>query len=280
MRRKRKAGAGSGWQDDDCELDGEPEGGDQQQAAGTGGDDGDGQDIGAADNEDAQLIDDLLDEILAAEGSGCNGDNEAAVGGEPSQLPEGDPSSDPPDDLEPAGIFGDDGGASDDEPAPPPDRGGFGGPPPPALVESQPPVPEAASGRLAQVILNPAGHRVPAVASVSVPGGRITFYENKRSFEARCSHPSHVNCALTRSSVGSSVSNRLAQGRPLGLMAAWLHSGSQHDSKFSHYACRFIDKAMRNFHRQSLKLNPQAAALLEQERAAREGSGSEPDDNA
>ena len=123
------------------------------------------------------------------------------------------------------------------------------------------------------------GSKVAAQTYVIVPGGRITYYENKKSFEAKCQNPEHgETCKLTRTAVGSDRSNRTAQGRPLGLLCAWLADNKQ-SSKSSHWINRYFTQSVRKQHRDVLSTRPGAADILSKERARRAGEDSEPDDD-
>lgn len=73
-------------------------------------------------------------------------------------------------------------------------------------------------------------HRAPSVASsvqrdvadvvVPLAHGHISFYAKGSRFQATCTQVGHVRCRLTRT--GNTSDRRAAQGRPVGLMCAWL----------------------------------------------------------
>jgi hypothetical protein len=67
--------------------------------------------------------------------------------------------------------------------------------------------------------------RGKATAQASVLGGVIRYYEKSRTFVASCDAHG-FKCRWTRSAKKSNVSGRGGQGRPLGLLVAWL--GSDH----------------------------------------------------
>lgn len=60
--------------------------------------------------------------------------------------------------------------------------------------------------------------RTTALAEVQVDGGKLCAYRNG-NFVAYCQNPSHGRCILTRAQAGG---RRPAQGRPCGLLKAWL----------------------------------------------------------
>eukprot|EP00971_Amphidinium_carterae_P008059 159512-Amphidinium_carterae.3 len=68
------------------------------------------------------------------------------------------------------------------------------------------------------VMAAPRGRKAKADAAVKVPGGIITYYSKTQKF------------TLT-----STAGWRQAQGRPLGLLTAWLHAGQFVESKVAHW---------------------------------------------
>ena len=61
---------------------------------------------------------------------------------------------------------------------------------------------------------------------VEVPGsGRITYYPRRKTFYAVCEYHKYSDqpCRLTRKSTAND--EKIGQGRPLGLMTAWLMAG-------------------------------------------------------
>ena len=61
--------------------------------------------------------------------------------------------------------------------------------------------------------------------------GRIAFHPAKGDFEATCCAEGHIRCRLTRRAIAGP---RAGQGRPLGLIAAWLMAASDYSSKDEH----------------------------------------------
>ena len=70
------------------------------------------------------------------------------------------------------------------------------------------------------VIVQPMRQR--AEVKLEVDGGLITYYATKNIFVATCRNESHGKCSLTRSALPG---RRRGQGRPLGLLKAWLCIG-------------------------------------------------------
>ena len=123
----------------------------------------------------------------------------------------------------------------------------------------------------------PIGPRMPADCTVAIPDvGVIRFYASRREFVAHCSFPGHVRCRLTRSSQGHASSARCAQGRPLGLLAAWLQARGSCADKDSHVRMPLPDLASRIFGRELLKGVAEAADLFLAERPLRDGESEEP----
>lgn len=142
-------------------------------------------------------------------------------------------------------------------------------------VEPLPPVPPVAAPRL---------DRSAGMNCTMFSGGSITFYPNKNRaggrFQAKCGIIEHGDrCRLTRTSNPPARSRRnLAQGRPLGLLAAWLEMGTVVDNQEEHLAmAAFVLLGDRTRCRQELLESPGGRALAAHERAQRAGEGEEPD---
>ena len=73
--------------------------------------------------------------------------------------------------------------------------------------------------------------RGQAEVMVEVRGGQIRYYA-QGVFTATCTDTRHGRCVLTRS---ARPGRRTAQGRPLGLLLAWLAAGTSLDSKAEHW---------------------------------------------
>ncbi|CAE7191096.1 unnamed protein product [Symbiodinium sp. KB8] len=69
--------------------------------------------------------------------------------------------------------------------------------------------------------------------------GELRFLPQSSQFVAVCEHPAHGDCRRARTAIGSS-SDRLntamqrGQGRPLGMLTAWLQAQHAHESQQSH----------------------------------------------
>ena len=132
------------------------------------------------------------------------------------------------------------------------------------------------------------GPRFDADHVVAVTGGTIRLFKAKGAkpayFRAVCDC-GHRRCDLTRTTVGTKKpkagSVAAAQGRPLGLLAAWLREGRGvcvHD-KGSHKRAS-CSRAKRVAARRELKAMPDVTPLFEAERKKRPGEDSEPEEEA
>lgn len=92
----------------------------------------------------------------------------------------------------------------------------------PAQVD---PKPEARPSRRSRALIDVAiGHH-----------GRIAYYEysdSRKFFQATCIHKGHASCTKTRTAMGNP--RKLAQGRPLGYLVAWMLCSDDHGDKHSH----------------------------------------------
>ena len=149
-------------------------------------------------------------------------------------------------------------------------------PPPPAPPVPPPP---SASSR--------GGERGDAQFVVRHPNGWIAYYPLDQRFQATCGvcppKPSGAKCRLTRTAHASA--SRPAQGRPLGLMWAWLdHGPTVSATGFDHTDRYFVrlsfPKDVREAARETCHGQPLGAQLQSCERPRRDGEGPEPDANA
>lgn len=120
--------------------------------------------------------------------------------------------------------------------------------------------------------------------SVVTRNGKITYYSHDGRFEAICRvHQEELcksRCRLTRTSVASD--RRRDQGRPLGLMMAWLEDNqARPDGRNSHVMPLFVKTAYsfqrRKAYRAFLRTLSNGPALLACERAQRDDESSEPE---
>jgi hypothetical protein len=113
--------------------------------------------------------------------------------------------------------------------------------------------------------------------SVKFAGGTITWYKSSNTLVAYCG-PHGQRCRLTRTA--NSSPKKLPQGRPIGLLAAWLKMGCGISSG-DHNLMRFLtfSHADRICARNELVTSTQAdlELLLSKERKPRDGEGDEPE---
>ena len=144
--------------------------------------------------------------------------------------------------------------------------------------------PEAAgSGDMpapAPVPVPPVPRSVADCVVVCPNGGVIRYYARYNRFQAQCNSPYHGSCKLTRTSERSSTLP--AQGKPVGLMAAWLHNEMltlchDHESHISVFALGTLTHDKRLRARQALLDLPNGNALVSYEREPNDGDvGGEP----
>ena len=104
----------------------------------------------------------------------------------------------------------------------------------PAALAQEAPEPEEAAGVdparpfVERQAPQRAGAGEPALATCSMPGGRVSFHVSKGSFEAVCNNPNHGpgRCVLTRVARSKRLLGGLrGGGRPLGFLCCWLAKG-------------------------------------------------------
>ena len=180
-----------------------------------------------ADEEEVSELEMMLASLLEAGDTGVLGGDgpldvlEAELLREPGPVQEEQPANlapenaaqlEPPvegqEDQGPAGVLQEGAAAAAVVPPPPP-------PPPPRRAAAGA---DVGRGRADMVM--------------GLHGGQIAFYANKHIFQATCGNGAHGRCVLTRSAAGGS---RAAQGRPLGLLSAWLELGNNTASKDQHW---------------------------------------------
>ena len=138
------------------------------------------------------------------------------------------------------------------------------------------PPPEAPPARAAHVVAALLGPRVAAEIVLHAPefGGSLVFYATSAKFYAYCCNKEgHGRCSRNRTANGSGRAQ--AQGRPLGMLAAWLE-GHNAPTKLDH-SLAFHDQATRLAARQRWRQRSLIFAQLEaRERALRPGESEEP----
>lgn len=150
-------------------------------------------------------------------------------------------------------------------------------PPPPA-----PPAP-ASRAPSARAASHADSVRGSAEVVVHFPScGKISFYAGDNRFEAVCSCHTPTGssrCILTRTSAGSN--RKKSQGRPLGLLAAWLLNAEVMGTKDDHcnrlWLLSSLSKEDRLAARRYLASLPAGPNLLACERAKAQNEDSEPD---
>ena len=194
-------------------------------------------------------------------GEAAGGDGDGGGGGDVADFEFGEDVPPPPDPFEGhgGGVEGDEGKRVRGRGRGRHGRGGAGG---------------AGGGR-------PGG---PASIKCDLGMGYITYYFNTAVFEATCTHPDHISpdgaylCRRTRTARASTHVARAGQGRPIGLLAAWLLECP--DDSYWHAHLYFLDTLtleMRQHAREQVSITPGGDALLAMERAQRDGEGPEPD---
>jgi len=212
----------------------------------------------------------IADEYGAAEVSDIEGDlfdfEEGEVG---SDGPDADES-----DQNDGGVASGSAAAEAHVDIPPPPA------PPPPVAPRRPAVSEAGSEASIFGDRSAALNQVDCGAQV----GRISFYRDGR-FEAFCRRPGHVRCRLTRTSKPNNSLGNEGQGKPVGLLLAWLMCevpGASLSSKDEHcnpFLVCSIDRARRKAARRQMRDMVGGVQLLQRERALREGEAdTEPED--
>ena len=74
--------------------------------------------------------------------------------------------------------------------------------------------------------------RILADLTLEVPGGKLTYYARTQVCTATCSNDLHGRCVLTRTLVPGKPTQ---QGRPMGLLMAWLEMGQHVGTKAEHW---------------------------------------------
>ena len=244
-------------------------------SSGSDGDPSEDDDSGGLGDLDA-----LFQEWMDAGDDGDNGGGEGADDGDGSAL--AGPPSDPPFSESPEPIL--EGppcpgaGSSSDPPGPLAVPPGAEALPAVAPVAPPPPPPPPLEG----------GDRFPREAGrypTVFAGGSITYYASKADpefgrFQAVCGNLHHGKlCRLTRTNRGAPGGRKVAQGRPLGLLAVWLEVGQQVDSKEEHEAMiAFLIFEERSRCRAGLITQENGLGLATFERPPRDdGEGLEPE---
>ena len=113
--------------------------------------------------------------------------------------------------------------------------------------------------------------------TIQVGTHEIHYNVNGEAFRAHCSV--HQGCKRQRTARSSQFSfHNKGQGRPLGLLMAWLESADQFPDKQSHMKAHAHDFAQRRPARARFKALPGSKTFLDQEREQGDSEYSEPED--
>ena len=141
---------------------------------------------------------------------------------------------------------------------------GLGEPPPLPPPLAPPPAPVAAAPESARAL------------QFWVRGGKLSHYAEKKFMTAICDNKAHGKCVLTRTTVGRAGQ---PDGRPIGLMAAWLAKGLDLGTKADHWKSSewpsFEERSAARTDFAKLT-HPDAVGLQTAERPARGDEGPEP----
>ena len=112
--------------------------------------------------------------------------------------------------------------------------------------------------------------------------GKIRYYRHERHLVAVCTNPEHQDCRMTRTldeapRLGKPGSKSAGQGRPLGLMVAWLRKQFDYSSQQGHLKTCKPDLESRQEARRELRDMPRGEQFLGYERAVRPGEPEEPE---
>ena len=112
--------------------------------------------------------------------------------------------------------------------------------------------------------------------------GKLRFYRHEKHIVAVCTNPEHRDCRMTRTleeapRIGKPGSKSAGQGRPLGLMVAWLRKQFDYSTQQAHLKSCKPDLESRQEARRELREMPHGEQFLGYERALRPGEPEEPE---
>jgi hypothetical protein len=126
------------------------------------------------------------------------------------------------------------------------------------------------------------GQRGERFETFEVPGfGELRFNQAQRTIIAVCSCAQHApDCRKSRTVVESLLGARMGQGRPVGLLVAWLMDGPDHQDKASHNhrSVQSLTHDQRIAARSHFTQLPLSHQLLSYERHQRPNEDDEPVD--
>lgn len=138
---------------------------------------------------------------------------------------------------------------------------------PPVPMPSAPHAPEPKAKAKARASASVVSRREKCEHVVELAGGKIFYWPRSSKFEAVCSNSAHgKRCVLTRTSQSGEPGT--PQGRPSGLLAAWLHAGIECTTRADrwHPDMFKIDKATRIEWRDLLSVSDAGQSVLLKER--------------
>ena len=121
-----------------------------------------------------------------------------------------------------------------------------------------------------------AGEEPDRAQQLWVRGGKLSYYTQKKFMTAICENKAHGKCVLTRTIHGR---EGFPDGRPLGLMVAWLAKGCDLDTKRDHWrSIHWPTFAERCAARDEFAMltHPDAVGMRQGERKQRGDEGPEP----
>jgi hypothetical protein len=156
--------------------------------------------------------------------------------------------------------------AAEPQPQPPP--------PPDATAAEPPPLPAAR-------LVRPGRIKTHQEEVFPVPGGEIRYNCVTNVLVAHCGNAEHGDCRKQRTLKAQlRGSARGGQGRPIGLLTAWLQEGARHDDRDQHARCahEYLGHARRVAGRNLFMSLPNADSFSNYERAKVAGEEDEPVD--
>ena len=122
------------------------------------------------------------------------------------------------------------------------------------------------------------GLRVPAMSSIVLAHGKVTFDSARNSFEASCRE--HPQCVLTRTSKSKGRRGGVVRGgRPVGFLCGWLSLATQCSNKAEHMNKelwkQLLHQDCRTYWRRKIAETAEGRSLLACERAIEDGEENE-----
>ena len=151
---------------------------------------------------------------------------------------------------------------------------------PPAPAPSAPSAPASSSAAAPPITRSvTTRHRTGTEVKIQVHDyGELVYYPKQNRIDAFCRNPTHMESACRRSRTlkASDSVNREGQGRPLGLLVAWLRKGTSCESQHFHTRHCIVSFAERKAAREWFSQLAGSESFTSVERARREGESEEP----